>query len=657
MSSYIVTVSHDVLTQIMALVPDDADWARLLGTGCHDLKQRLLAIKPKQLNVSLNKSSVNLLQQMAIFRQHNPRLDTWPQHVQLVLTQQSSSTAFMVLWMPLVAHCQKATATTILKPSELDPTIEDEPDLPFFGYEYTRAAWHSQSQTTTTHDKRCQKSLIHKPSKKTHNVTYPVTIYRHDTEMIRHLPLLDESKRAYLRECLQQTVVLVNYMSIDITTDFYAPTLTKLSIKLPSGWETSLMNAWQHVICHAPCLQSVYVEFEIVADVTEYFSLPWIKSPYLETFVINAPWHQLDFELPAIPSLRHLTVKGSPLYFTPPDEPFELKSLCVADNNRRTISRLDEYCDLAILEELKIQSPFQQSYETLLQSLPLITDLHLNVNTGLHFITCFPKTLTRLALSERNQNMVILTYPKDLTPLIEPLFCLKSLMLKNLRIAQPCEIQNEECVRYLDLSRLPKSITSLDLSLNSSIKPELLLARLDKSLPNLTRLDMTDCYSLGSPMPDWMYTLPATLQHFDVSNCGISLSSLREYPPQLQTLVLGKYNHWELKSTNSDTVLYLDTEFIELLPMSIRRVCLPPIRVKTPILPTIVTRSTNVLKGLMDMGVIQPPRIRVVYDSGVFVRRVVGFDEYGMVPYAGQLWHVDQLKLGEPSDEFIEDDE
>jgi hypothetical protein len=192
--------------------------------------------------------------------------------------------------------------------------------------------------------------------------------------------------------------------------------------------------------------------------------------------------------------------------------------------------------------------------------------------------------------------------------------------------------------RYLDLSRLSKSITSIDLSHNLLCKPMPL--QIDKFLPRLERLVMAHCYGFRRSAVSWLSTLPATCRYINLSHCGIIISVLDkvELPPALQTLIIDEHNGWLLHPTNDKTVKLLDTDFLELLPSSLRHLQLPPITMEGR-MPTIVCKSPHVLKGLMDVGII--PSLYVKPD-GDAPQRVTRFEPHPLVEHAGQFFHVEQ---------------
>lgn len=639
----ITTISRDALTHIMAFVHKDADWSRLMATGCHEFAHRLLAVKPEQLSVSLDRSSVYLLQQMAVYRQQNPRLDTWPRHVEFVTTQTSSSTAFMVLLMPLIVHCQ--TASTVLQVSVED----DEGEVPFFRPEHTWSKWQLYN------NKKCNESLQDILAKNTTGLLHhAVNVSRQEAAIIAHLPF-PESQQTWIRECLGQSVVSVDSMTVNITTGLVAPTLTKLSLVLPCGWETSFMTAWFHIICHAPCLDSVRIKIESVDHSIDRFELPWIKSPYLKKLSIDASsiGGQLNLMLPDMPSLRKLSIKARHLYFTPPPTPYELTFLRIWDENDYNSSCINEICNTALLEKLDLSSSTGKHELNVIHSAPLLTDLTLFTNTFTKYISMLPDTLTRLSLIDQFFSPILFTYPKDLTPLIEPLRQLKHLELKQMRMSNIITnddetIDDEKKERYLNVSRLPKGLVSLNLSENWSI--ECLPMRLDEWLPSLVSLSASSCALGRSKTLDWVTTLPDTLRHLDMFSCDIKLSRLArlDYLPPLQTLNIGGDNHLTLRAMADNAVQLLDTDFVEMLPCTLRQLRLPPIQIEGR-LPTIVVRSTTVLKTLIKSGVLRPLCVK---PDGESLRQVIAFDAQD-VKFANQSF--DQLQLG-PPDDTLDDD-
>lgn len=201
MTAWILALSHDALAHIMGFVPDSADWARLLGTGCVLLKQRLLTVKPYRLATSLEPSSTWVLLQMSTYRQLNPNVDTWPRQVEFQMTTKSLAAPFIIVLLPLIAHCQYFS-------SNADDVVEI---LPNRNHQYFNEWKHT---TIPIGDDKCQTIDI--------RLQFP-----RDQSIIKHLQLSNDQRDA-ICQLLSPSHIIVTSLGVNMSTNLFMPHLTDI---------------------------------------------------------------------------------------------------------------------------------------------------------------------------------------------------------------------------------------------------------------------------------------------------------------------------------------------------------------------------------------------------------------------------------------------
>lgn len=607
---WILTLSRDALTHVMAFVPNVQDWSRLLGTGCRDFQWRLFACQPEQLHLTLDKSSIYCLRQMAAFRQLNPNVITWPQAVHFKLSPQSSATVFVLFLIPLINHCRRFASSVA---GNIDALHESD------NY---RAHWRQKLMPVV-------QAVI--PNSSTFDIQLAVPQDASLMPYLSHAKDMLVSRPPNTDDYFQSILsppdhIHITSFNMQITVPWQPLMLTHFQINLPHKWQKTILSSWCQVIATAPYLENLSITFynEAWYD-NEVFELPVLKSQQLHTLAFEAQ-HNSSLHLAFshnIPSLRHLTIHSKKLKIKRlPPQPFELETLNIHHNpdnqNENVLKNLTGLYRPIRIQSFVLVSPLKHDHmlDETLTSMPLLTDLVL-ANSTLVAPSQFAPTLTRLSISGHRHKFKPSDahYMRDLAPLFEHLSVLQYLGLTSMGIfSLTSELSDlvPNNARCLDIHRLPKSLLRLDVSNN---KLDAIPPNLNTALPQLTHLNvswnkhlvMTSAKSL-----EWISTLPVTMQSLDMRRCSIQARNLPKlsHLTHLCELMIDNMdygyskNHWALRTCGDKTIRIVSPDFIYDLPPSLQRLWLPVIRITSE--QTLVARlhPARVIKRLLLSGVL-----------------------------------------------------
>lgn len=642
--AFINDLSHDVLAHLMGFVPDVHDWSRLLAAAnqTSDVQWRLLNIKPETLIITLDDVSSHCLQQMADYRLLHPNINSWPRHLHLKLTNESSATHFVVLLLPLMRHAETFKMS-------MDEIVD--------------AFKPNSTWTNRIDDNKKYVDDLDLIS----DGKYPIVLTsrfnirlspQSDVALVKHLPLSKDHCN-HLQQWMQQSSEWTHDIHIGITASVHMANITTLNITLYENWSATYLASWPLVIAHAPCLVSLQVDFVNVShgsfiignmaglssDSTyrTHFKIPYVSSPYLTTMAIRAHC-DLTLILPStIPSLRHLTLGAKNLSLDGPTTVFELESLDLqqyAFNGEEDCVELyrNKLYNPKSLQKMAIRGlcayntgqTFLADFNHLFQNVLLLTDLTVTSNgivkQCLDLKEGLPTTLTRLVISAElyfwsNQCT-------DLTPLIKPLHRLESLHIRRIASALGKHQQNH----YIcDIRRFPKSITWLNLSDNKT--EDLLDVNYNDVFPKLTYLNVSKPYGTyhEEKTIQWLQSLPLTLRHLNIASFSFPISKLPDltYLNLLQSLDL-RFNRYHTSSfTIHDGIDFhlVNNTFLNVLPTSLKRLWLPVSHIVKNDRPFIVLTRNDRLKHMIMNGMIDIHIILKLED--VFVSHAI----VGVVPY------------------------